>query len=159
MFIREEERLQRVKDDWSPARIALRAAAVQAALVLGLWIVLGYWNARRSWLLEPAQQEMLRIFFWRELPILGFVLLVALPALRAFRLADEATLDVEHEPEFVDRLLAFPRAVAVLDMAASVGFFFLGALQLRVVARAPAIEAAKVVVFGFLAFLGYYVTR
>jgi signal transduction histidine kinase len=151
MFIREKDLLERVRDDWSPAKIAARAAAIQGALVLGLWIVLGYWNARHAWLLEPGQQNILRIFFWRELPVLGFVLLVALPAIRAYRIADEATLDVEHESEFVDRILAFPRAVAILDMAGSVGFFFLGALQLRIVGNAPALEAAKIIVFGFLA--------
>ncbi|HET9793241.1 MAG TPA: HAMP domain-containing sensor histidine kinase [Thermoanaerobaculia bacterium] len=125
-------------------------ALLQAALVTVLWIVLGYWNARQAWLLEPPQQDVLRLFFFRELPILGLVALIALPALSIFRLADEASLDVAHEPEFLDRLLGYPRAVAVLDMAASAIFFFLGAMQLRVMGQAPAIEAAKIVVFGFL---------
>ena len=137
-------------ETWTPRGLAGRAAAIQAALLAGLWMVLGYWNARQAWLLDPEQQQLLRVFFWRELPILGLVVLVALPAFRLFRFADEATLDVEHEPEFVDRLLAFPRDVAIMDMVASVGLFFLGALQLRLTAQAPAIEAAKIVVFGFL---------
>ena len=139
-----------LSDPWTPRGVALRAAAIQAGLLLGLWMVLGYWNARQAWLLEPEQQALVRFFFWRELPILGAILLVALPAIRVFRLADETTLDVEHEPEFVDRLLAFPRDVAILGMASSVVLFFLGALQLRTSARAPSFEAAKVVVFGFL---------
>ncbi len=135
---------------WSPASLAARAALLQTGLVLLLWIVLGYWNARQAWLLEPGQQDVLRLFFFRELPILGLVALVALPAWSIHRLADEAALDVVHPPEFLDRVLAYPRGVAVLDMAASAVFFFLGAMQLRVVGRAPAIESAKIVAFGFL---------
>ena len=138
-------------ETWTPQSVAARAAGIQAALLVALWMVLGYWNARHSWLLEFSQQRMLRIFFWRELPILGLILLVALPAMSLYRLADEATLDVEHEAGFVDRILGWPRAVAVLDMVGSVVFFFLGALQLRVVAQAPALEASKIIVFGFLA--------
>jgi signal transduction histidine kinase len=149
MFIREKK--PELPGSWTPRGIAQRAALLQAALVLAIWIVLGYWNARHAWLLNPEQESLLRTFFWRELPIFGLVLLAALPALRAYRLADEATLDVEHEGEFVDRLLRFPRSVAVFDMAVSVGLFFLGALQVRLVAQAPALESAKIVVFGFLA--------
>ncbi len=135
---------------WTPARLAVRVALLQAVLVAILWIVLGYWNARQAWLLEASQQNVLRLFFWRELPILGLVAVIALPAFSIFRLADEASLDVAHEPEFLERLLAYPRRVAVLDMAASSFFFFLGAMQLRVMGQAPAIEAAKIVAFGFL---------
>jgi len=135
---------------WTPASLAVRVALLEAALVAVLWIVLGYWNARQSWLLEVSQQNVLRLFFWRELPVLGLVAVIALPAFSIFRLADEASLDVAHEPEFLERLLAYPRRVAILDMGASAAFFFLGALQLRVMGQAPAIEAAKIVVFGFL---------
>ena len=135
---------------WTSAGLAGRIAFLQAGLVAVLWIVLGYWNARQAWLLEASQQGVLRLFFFRELPILGLVAVIALPAFSIHRLADEASLDVAHEPEFLERLLAYPRRIAVLDMAASAGFFFLGALQLRVMGQAPAIEAAKIVVFGFL---------
>jgi len=137
-------------DEWTPRSLALRAAAIQIGLLAGLWMLLGYWNARHAWLLEPDQQAILRTFFWRELPILGLVLLAGLPAWRVYRLADEATLDVEHEPAFVDRLLATPRDVAILDMAASVALFFFGALQLLIAGQAPAIEAGKISIFGFL---------
>jgi signal transduction histidine kinase len=135
---------------WTPASLAARAALIQSGLVLLLWIVLGYWNARQAWLLEPGQQDVLRFFFFRELPILGLVALVALPAWSLYRLGDEAALDVAHPPRFLGRLLSYPRAVAVIDMAASVVFFFLGATQLRVMGQAPAIEAAKIIAFGFL---------
>jgi len=135
---------------WTPASLAARAALLQSVLVLLLWIVLGYWNARQAWLLEPGQQDVLRLFFFRELPILGLVALVALPAWSVHRLSDEAALDVAHGPQFLARVLDYPRSVAVLDMAASVVFFFLGATQLRVMGQAPAIEAAKIIAFGFL---------
>ncbi|HWC65188.1 MAG TPA: hypothetical protein VG777_03825, partial [Thermoanaerobaculia bacterium] len=135
---------------WTPGKLAGRVALLQAVLVAVLWIVLGYWNARQSWLLEASQQEVLHLFFWRELPFLALVAVIALPAFSIFRLSDEAALDVAHEPRFLERLLAYPRGVAILDMAASAVFFFLGAVQLRVMGQAPAIEAAKIVVFGFL---------
>ena len=135
---------------WTPGRLATRAALVQGVLVATLWIVLGYWNARQAWLLEISQQSLLRVFFWRELPLLGLVAVIGLPAYSIFRLGDEASLDVSHDVEFLERVLAYPRRVAILDMAASAIFFFLGSMQLRVVGQAPGIEAAKIVVFGFL---------
>ena len=137
--------------EWSAGSLATRTAVLQALLMAGFWIILGYWNARHAWLLEPVQQSIVRLFFWRELPILGLIVLVVLPTIRVFRLADEASLDVEPEPEWVDRILAFPRGVAILDMGASVALFFLGALQVRLAGQAPALEAAKLAVFGFVA--------
>jgi signal transduction histidine kinase len=125
-------------------------AALQAGLAALLWLALGYWNAQHSWLLEPAQERALSVFFWRELPLLGALFVVLLPAVWIYRLADEATLDVAQDTPFLERVLAFPRTVAIVDMAASVALFFFGAIQVRFRALAPAIEAAKITAFGFL---------
>jgi signal transduction histidine kinase len=133
-----------------PGGLGLRVAAVQAFLAGACWLVLGYWNARAVLLLEPAQQGALPAFFWRYLPFFGLVIVVFLPALWVYRIADEATLDVKHETAFVARVFALPRQMAVLDMGASVLIFLLGALQLRFRYDVPAIEAAKIEVLGFL---------
>lgn len=130
--------------------LALRVGAMQAALGALCWLVLGYWNARIGLLLDPSQAMALPAFFWHSLPLFGAVLVVLLPAYWAYQLADEAALDVVHETEFLDRIFALPRRVAILDMGASVLLFFLGAVQLRVRHQAPAIEAAKIEVLGFL---------
>lgn len=136
--------------DWTPGRLAWKTALVQALLAAALWLVLGYWNARHSWLLEPFQEEWIGRFFWKELPAVGVVVVVALPALSIYRLADQASLDVVQETSLLEAILAHPLRVATMDIVASVLLFFGGALQLRFFAQAPAIEAAKVAAFGFL---------
>ncbi len=136
--------------DWTPGRLAWKTALVQALLAAALWLVLGYWNARHSWLLEPFQEEWIGRFFWKELPAAGVAVVVALPALSIYRLADQASLDVVQETSLLEAILAHPLRVATMDIVASVLLFFAGALQLRFFAQAPAIEAAKVAAFGFL---------
>lgn len=133
-----------------PRPLAFRVAALQALLGGLSWLLLGYWSARTSLLLDPAQARALPAFFLRSLPFFGAALVVLLPAYRAYRLAEEAGLDVVHETEFLDRVFALPRRIAILDMGASILLFFLGALQLRFLHQAPALEAAKIELLGFL---------
>ncbi|MGH9442092.1 MAG: ATP-binding protein [Thermoanaerobaculia bacterium] len=136
--------------DWSPGRLAWRTALVQGILAAGLWLILGYWNARHSWLLESFQEDWIGRFFWKELPVGGAAFVVALPAFWIYRLADRASLDVVHETSLLDAILSHPLQVATMDILASVLLFLFGALQLRLFAQAPAIEAAKVASFGFV---------
>jgi signal transduction histidine kinase len=133
-----------------PRRVSLRIGLIQATMTAIVWFLLLLWNSRQIWLLEPDQALLLQNFLLWQLPALGLLPLVVLPAYWAFRLADEACLAVTHETEFLNRLLAYPREVAVVGMAASAIIFFFGALRLRVRAGAPALEAAKLEVLGFV---------
>lgn len=134
---------------WTPARLTLKTAALQGVIAVFLWDILGLWNDRHSWLLEPFQHRELALFFLRDVTIGGLLIVVLLPALWIHRIADEASLDVAHQTAFLERVLAFPRNVALLDLVASVLIFFFGAWRLRLRAFAPAIETAKIAAFGF----------
>ena len=133
-----------------PLRVCLRIAFNLASVSAVVWLLLLLWSSRQLWLLEPEQLHYLKTFLLWELPVLAVLPLVALPSYWAFRLADEASLLVNHETEFINRLLAFPRSVAVLEMVASALIFFFGALRLRVRFGAPPLEAAKLEVLGFV---------
>ena len=134
-----------------PRRIALRVAATQAAVGAVVWLLLLLWSSRQVWLLEADQARFLKGFLLWQLPVLASLPFVALPAYWAYRLADEASLLVLQETELLDRLLAYPRQAAVIGMTASALIFFFGAIGLRVRAGAPALEAAKLEVLGFVA--------
>jgi signal transduction histidine kinase len=133
----------------SPARrAALQVAAVQLAAALFVWGVLGAWSASRSWLLEREQARVLAAFLVRDLPILGTLLVVLLPVIRILRLSREGA--GANGGAMVDRLLAFPRKVALLDLAASAGLFSWAAARVSM-EEAPPVECAKIAFFGLVA--------
>ncbi|HWC65396.1 MAG TPA: ATP-binding protein [Thermoanaerobaculia bacterium] len=125
-------------------RTALRVAAVQFFLALFVWGVLGAASARTSWLLEQEQADILRVFFARDLPAVGFLLLVLLPSIRISRIAADGGAPL------VARYLAFPRRVAVLDLVTSTALFALAAVRLSLAEALP-IECAKIAFFGLVA--------
>lgn len=138
-----------------PRRLAVRVALIQGGLVLVLWLLLGYGVSKQIWLLDANQQRIMAGFFRWELPLLGLIFAVFIPAYRAYKLADEASFAVTLDAEFLVEVLGYPRRAAVLGMAASALIFFLGALELRVIAAAPVLEAAKVEVLGFITAVAF----
>ena len=124
-----------------------KVAAIQAALAAFCWGVLGYLTTRHSWLLDVPQEHVLSVFFRRELPLLGFLLVVALPALRMRSLARPA--GAESDPPALLPLLDYPRFVGTVDLAGSVVLFLHAALDVRLAEALP-IESAKIAFFGLL---------
>jgi signal transduction histidine kinase len=102
------------------------------------------------WQLDSGQQAAMHGFFRWELPLLGLVFAVLLPAFWAYRIADESTLVVTHDTEFLLRVLGLSRQVAVVGMAGTALIFLLGAIQLRVFGGATALEASKLEILGLL---------
>lgn len=125
------------------SRAALQVALLQVAVALFVWGVLGAWSASRSWLLDRDQTEILRVFFARDLPVVGFLLLVLLPAVRIARIAADGGAGL------VERYLAFPLRVAMLDLVTSTVLFALVAGRLSLAEALP-IECAKIAFFGLV---------
>jgi signal transduction histidine kinase len=135
-------------DAAAPRTVALRVAGVQSAVGIFIWLVVGYWNARYVVLFEPGQDRLFRTAFFVGVPLVGLLGVAILPALWAHRLAREVDSEESLRNDLVTRLHAFPRVVALLDIAATVTLFLLAALRAQYVASAPAIESAKIDVLG-----------
>src|SRR5262249_20168011 len=148
-------RVNREPAPLDPRRLAVRVALIQGGLVAVLWLLFGYEISRQSWLVHPSQLRVMVAFFRWGLPVLALLFAGLLPSVWIHRLACEATLDVTHDTAFLVRILAFPRQMAAFGMLVGAAIFLLGAFQLRLVAGAPAIEAAKLEIAGFVTSVAF----
>jgi signal transduction histidine kinase len=124
--------------------------AIQAALAVLCWGLLGLLAARKAWLFDPYQIAFALRFFVLQLPPLGALGAVILPGLLYERLRVEAEDPGILDREFLVRVFAFPRRAAVFSLLISVFVFTLGATELRLFAHSATEESAKMFILGLV---------
>ncbi|MFI5235946.1 MAG: ATP-binding protein, partial [Gemmatimonadales bacterium] len=97
------------------------------------------------WSVNPKQLHWVIICYAWEVPVIGWFGAVWLPW---WLWRGMARATAQERPEATARLAGYPRAVAMLVFATSTVGYLIGAIQIRLIAELPYLEAAKILAQG-----------
>jgi len=131
---------------------------VSALIAMATWCGVGLPYSLFAWLLDAEQLRWVLICYAWEVPVLGLLGPFLFP-LRWFRdierrwkrvFADSAQVDQTEAAALEGAILDYPARVASVLLITSLVGYGLGALQLRIFAQLPSVEAVKIALLGLV---------